>query len=789
MLNNYFKIAIRVIRRSASYALINVSGLGLGIACAILIFSLISYHLGFDNFHHHSDRVYRFVTEEHRDAVNYASAVPPAFGKTFRDDYPFGEKVARICVAEEAIISFESNGEQKKFKVDARFAEPEFFDIFNFPLVSGANHLHQANKALITEAAARKYFGNDPAVGKTFRFQNEIDFEITGVLRDFPIRTDVGGSIFLSYTSVGQYNEWYGRDDAWGGITESIQTYARLRDGVHPADVEAVLPAYVKKYRDQSKNVHHYKLQPLADLHFDPRYGGRIPESGVWILAVVGFFLVFTACLNFINLATAQAMGRTREVGVRKVMGSTRPQLFWQFTTETFSIVMLAFLVAFGIATGVLPYINELFSTQVTLQLSDPSLWIFSIVTMVVVTFLAGAYPGMVLSGFRPVSALKGKLQDLASRSLNLRRSLIIAQLIISQVLLIGLIVISNQMKYIRQADLGFDEEAVVMIPTASNDAKMKTLKEQFLRTPGVEKVSVCFGAPASRNNWSTSFKFDNRTESEVFSGQFKGADADYLSTFGIDLVAGRNLVPSDSVREFLVNETMASRLGIAPEEMLGRHLSFNGDEFKGHIVGVVRDFHDQPLRSQINPLFITTSMRHYNSYAVKINMSQAATVLPALEKLWSATYPERIYEYAFLDNETAQFYETEQLMLTMIRVFSGIALFIGCMGLYGLVSFMSVRRTKEIGIRKVLGGSVAHILWLFGKEFYHLILVAFALAAPAGWFLMSKWLELYEYHAGITVWTFAAELVVIALIVLTTVGYVTTKAALANPARALKDE
>jgi ABC-type antimicrobial peptide transport system permease subunit len=237
------------------------------------------------------------------------------------------------------------------------------------------------------------------------------------------------------------------------------------------------------------------------------------------------------------------------------------------------------------------------------------------------------------------------------------------------------------------------------------------------------------------------------------------------------------------------VNETLASRLGIAPEEMLGRHLSFNGDEFKGHVVGVVSDFHDRPLHTQINPLFITTSNAHYNSYAVKINMSQAATVLPVLEKLWSATYPERIYEYAFLDDETAQFYEAEQLMLTMIRVFSGIALFIGCMGLYGLVSFMSVRRTKEIGIRKVLGGSVSHILWLFGREFYYLILVAFALAAPAGWFLMSKWLALYEYHAGITVWNFAAELVVIALIVLTTVGYVTTKEALANPAKALKDE
>lgn len=789
MLNNYIKIALRIIRRSASYTFINLSGLGLGITCAMLIFTMITYHLGFDNFHNNSNRIYRFVTEQHRDAVSYAQAVPPAFGKAFRDDYTFGEKVARTCQTDESVISFGFKGDEKKFKAYVRFADAEFFDIFNFPLISGVNRLNQANKALITEEVAKKYFGNDPAIGQTFRFNNKIDFEITGVLRDFPARTDVGGTIFVSYMNLGQHNEWYAEDDAWGGISSSIQTYVRLRPGVDPANVEALLPAYVKKYRAESKNVHHYKLQPLADIHFNPQYGGRVPESGIWILAVVGFFMILTACLNFINLATAQAIGRSREVGVRKVMGSTRPQLFWQFTAETFLIVILSFMVAFGIATAVLPYINELFGMHITVSLSDPSIWVFSIVTMIVVTFLAGAYPGIVLSGFKPILALKGKVQGQATRSLNMRRSLIIAQLTISQVLLIGLMIISNQMNYITQADLGFDEGAVVMIPLASRDAKMSTLKEQFLQTPGVEKVSLCFGAPASENSWGTSFKFDNRIETEVFSVQFKGADADYLSTFGIDLVAGRDLAPSDSVREFLVNQTLANRLGVAPEEMLGRHMAFNGDEFKGHVVGVVSDFHDQPLRSNINPLFITTSSEHYNAYAVKINMTQAARVLPVLEKLWSATYPEQIYEYAFLEDETAKFYEVEQLMLTMIRVFSGLALLIGCMGLYGLVSFMSVRRTKEIGIRKVLGGTVANILWLFGKEFYRLILFAFLLAAPIGWFLMSKWLEIYEYNAGITVWTFVFELVVITAIVMITVGYVTAKAALANPAGALKNE
>jgi ABC-type antimicrobial peptide transport system permease subunit len=392
------------------------------------------------------------------------------------------------------------------------------------------------------------------------------------------------------------------------------------------------------------------------------------------------------------------------------------------------------------------------------------------------------------MSGFKPAAALKGKLVA-PTKSMSLRRGLIIVQLTISQVLLIGLIIIGNQLDYIREADLGFDEDAVVMIPTGSRDSQMNALKDQFLRTPGVENVSICLDAPASENSWGTSFRFDQRTEPEVFSVQTKSADADYLSTFGIDLVAGRDLVPSDSVREFLVNETLVRKLGITPDEILGRLVSFNGDKFQGSVVGVVSDFHDQALRSAINPVFVTTATEHYYNYAVKINMSKATQVLPALQKLWSTTYPEQIYQYAFLNDQTAKFYQAEKLMFTMIRVFTGIALFIGAMGLYGLVSFMSARRTKEIGIRKVLGGSVSHILGLFGKEFYRLIFFAFLLAAPTGWLLMTQWLEIYEYHTNMTVWTFVIESAIISAIVLITVAYVTTKAALANPTTALRSE
>jgi ABC-type antimicrobial peptide transport system permease subunit len=327
------------------------------------------------------------------------------------------------------------------------------------------------------------------------------------------------------------------------------------------------------------------------------------------------------------------------------------------------------------------------------------------------------------------------------------------------------------------------------MLPAGSNDAKLSSLRSQLLDLPGVSNVSLCFGAPASDNHWGTSLRFDNRTESETFSISHKGGDENYLSTFNIDLVAGRNLTPSDTVREFLVNEKLIDKLGLtSPEEILGRALTENGD-WKGPIVGVVKDFHELSLHSEIMPVFLTTSSFTYNSIAVKINMQDARQTLSALEKTWSAMYPDQIYKYDFLNDQIASFYETEQMMITIIQAFSCIALIIGGLGLYGLVSFMSIQKTKEIGIRKVLGANISQILWIFGKEFSSLIVIAFLIATPIGWLLMSQWLANYAYKIDIELWVFTLELLIISLVVLITVGYRSIKAAAANPVESLRSE
>lgn len=794
MIRNYLKIAIRNIQRHTSYTLINVLGLALGLTCVIVIFTLVKFHLSFDDFHADTDRIYRMVTEQHRDQISYRYNVPNPLGKVFREDYTFTEKVARICTFDDQLITLEENGVVKKFKEsEVAFAETEFFDIFNYPLTEGnkKSALSEPHTAIITERMAHKYFGDKNPINQLFRLDNRIDFKVTGVLKDLPANTDRKTEMYLSYASLKEFNEWYASEDSWGGITSSMQCFIRLKPGVSAAEVESVLPAYVKKYRPTSKNVHHYKLQPLNDVHFSAQYGGAMEKNNLWILSLIGGFLLFTACVNFVNLATAQAVNRSKEVGVRKVLGGVRSQLFWQFITETGLITLLATVIAFTLSNLVLPYVNEWFDAHLSLQsFTEISFIAFVIALLVSVTFFAGAYPGLILSGFKPVLALKGKRTQQRIGGFNVRRSLIVTQFAISQVLIIGLIVIIYQMNYAKQSDMGFNKETVVMIPMASKDEKSITLNNQLAQISGVEKISLCYDAPASRANWLTSFYLEGQAEEQAFPISFKGGDHQFLSTFEIELVAGRNLLPADSVREFVVNETFVKKLNLtSPEEVIGKTISVNGGDWVAPIVGVVKDFHDRSFHEDIQAVFISTSREEYNYYAVKINSANVKNTLAELDKTWSAMYPDQIYEYTFLDEDIAAFYKTEERMMVLIQVFSFIAIFIGCMGLYGLVSFMALQKNKEIGIRKVLGSSVAQILWIFGKEFSGLLLIAFLIAAPAGGWVMSKWLQNFQYKIELNVWIFIAAITATSLIALITVGYQSLRAALTNPVKSLRSE
>ncbi len=796
MYKSYFKIGWRTLLRNKEYSLINIAGLALSITCCILIFALVKHHTGFDNFHPDEDRIYRIVTEQHRESVSFVNSVPSPLGEVFRENHTFGEKVARMFHESDAVITYEKGGELIKIKEPDGFAftESAFFEIFNFPLSKGnmVTALSEPNTAILTERLAQKYFGEQNPIGQIISFDNTIPFTVTGILANFPPNTDIKPEIFVSYVTLKDFNSWLASDNAWGGISSGMYCYTLLQPHVSPTQVEETLQPYVKQHRPQSKNVHHYKLQPLSDIHFNGKYGGAIEKSDLWILSAIGIFLLITACVNFVNLASAQALKRSKEVGVRKVLGSFRAQLFWQFIFETAIITSVSIGIALVTSYFLVPSVNSFFNTQIPLNFGADLTFIGFVFSLsILITLLAGWYPAIILTGFKPVAALKGKLSQQQLGGFNTRRSLIITQFAISQVLIIGLVVVMNQMRFSRQSELGFDKDSIVMVKLGRDSLNtMNTLKNEFLRLPGVEKVSICYDAPASSNSWNNSIRFESETEEVNFLTNMKLADADYISTFDLELLAGRNLLPSDTVREVVVNEALLQKLGFELyEDALGRTIYANGGSMKGSIVGVVQNFHDKSFHEEISAALITTASNMYANFAIKINGNTTIYTLSEIEKLWEEQYPNQLFEYAFLDESIAMFYEAEETILQGIQIFSFIAIFIGCLGLYGLVSFMVTQKTKEVGIRKVMGGGVAHIVWIFGQEFVRLILIAFLIASPIGWWFMQNWLQEFEFRIQMDIWTFAIAGAGSLLIAAATIGYQVLRVAYVNPVLSLKTE
>lgn len=794
MLRNYFKIALRNLERNKAYALINVMGLGLGITCAILIFSLVRYHLSFDTFHTKKDRIYRITTELHQDGISREPNVPQPMGKAFGNDYTFAEKVAMVYSSSGWLVSIPSSEDNKKFEENVAFAEREFFEILDFPLIKGdANTiLTEPNTAIITRRIAEKYFGDQDPINQTIRLENKWDFRITGILQDIPVNTDRRDEIYLSYSNLKDYNAWLA-GDSWQGVTGGMHCFVLLKPDVLPSDVNKSFAGLSEKYyNERDAKIYQFKLQHISDIHFNPELEGYLAKKNLWALSFIGLFLIITACVNFINLATAQALSRSKEIGVRKVLGSQRSQLFWQFIAETALITMLAAVLAFALAQLTLPYVNQLLDIQLHINISeDIYLLVFLPILLMVVILLSGSYPGLILAGFQPVLALKGKLSQKHVGGFSLRRGLVVTQFAISQLLIVGTLVIANQMRYSRQADLGFRKDAIVIFPVPERESsKISTLHAEVSRMAGVEMVTFCRDAPASPDFASVTVRFASRTENEDFDISVKAGDDQYVPTFGLQVIAGRNLQPSDTVREFLLNETAVIKLGgRSSQDVIGKRLQIGLNNSEGTIVGVVKDFHNKSLHETIDPLCITTSNNWYSNCAVKINPGNLSPTLTAIEAIWKKTFPDHVYEYDFLDERIDRFYKLDNMILQLIQVFAGIAIIICCLGLYGLISFMVVRKTKEVGVRKVLGASIPTIAWLFGREFIRLMLIAFAIAAPLAWWVMNNWLETFAYRIHIGAGIFISAILITLIVVVIAVGYKSLIAALMNPVKSLRSE
>ena len=511
----------------------------------------------------------------------------------------------------------------------------------------------------------------------------------------------------------------------------------------------------------------------------------------LWLIAA---FILLIACVNFVNLSTAQAVNRAKEVGVRKVLGSNKSQLQTQFIVETFLIVISAVILAAGITLFALPYVNKLLEISLSFNvLSNPAIILFLVTVTIVVTAFAGFYPSIVLSRFNPVNALKSKLTANTTKGISLRRGLVVFQFIIAQALIIGTLIIVQQMNYFMNQPLGFDKDAIVNVPYRpdSTGGKLTDYLKQQLLSNGVQAVSFNSNSPIEdNNNMFTTFKFDGAIKDADFQAITKFADNDYVPTYKLQLVAGKNLQPSGYTREFLVNESFVKSLGLKkPEDIIGKEINMMNGLIKCPVVGVVKDFNDRSLRQSLSPLLIATNATMYRQASIKLSTTNMATAMQSIKKIWEQTFPNYVYEYRFLDDKIASFYKQENQLSQLYKIFAAIAIFLSCLGLYGLASFMAVQRIKEVGIRKVLGASSANIVYLFSKEFVLLISIAFLIATPLAWYFMNKWLQDYAYRINISWWLFLAGGIAAIVIALATISFQAIKAAMANPVKSLRTE
>ena len=803
MLKNYFKIALRNLARHRGHALINISGLAVGITVCLIIFMVIRFELSFDNYHDKKNRIYRVLTEYHHPNVPAftSKAVPFAMSRALNAEFPQIEKTAPLYKEENAqIMVLDHDGKPVngfREETGVFFTQPALFDIFHFEWLAGTpSSLNDPNVVVLSKDTAAKYFGSwQEAMGKSLKWNNAETLEVVGVLETIPKNTDLQFKVVISYGTG--YTSRFLTSDDWDSTNGDFGTFVLLADNVSASSINKQLGSFAKEKKSEGNEDIHL-LQPLADIHYDTKTGnfsGRsIGAPLINVLWIIAVFILLIACVNFINLSTAQAVNRFKEIGVRKVLGGSRIQLRIQFLTETFMMVLVAIAFSFGIVAVSLKYIGGLFDVPLNYEmLAVPEVLLFFALIAVSVTLLAGFYPSIVLSRFSPSDALKSKISNYGGGGISLRRGLVVFQFAIAQILIIGTIIMVRQMDYLMNQPLGFEKEALVSVPIPEDSisvGKVDYLKNRLAAVNGIKNVSFSYGTPISDGNWWTNFQFNNAEEDTDFFVICKSIDHEYLPTYKMTLVAGRNVRALKTTKEFLINETLMKKLGFSnPEEVLNKEVNLGDGDVVGPIVGVLKDFHARSFKRGLDPVLMATEARWFDRAGIKLASNTALNTIQEVEDIWGETFPNYIFQYDFLDAQVASYYEQERRLSGMYKISAVLAIFLSCLGLYGLASFLVAQRTKEAGIRKVLGATKRSIVYLFSKEFIVLIIIAFCIAAPISGFFMAQWLENYAYGIDITWMVFILGGVATLVIALSTVGYQAFRAANNSPVKSLRTE
>jgi putative ABC transport system permease protein len=799
MLRNYIKTALRNLWREKGSTVLNLSGLTLGIASSLVLFLITRHMSTYDINQSKRASIYRVVTEsDGNQGKNYTAGVPTVLPDAFRNDFPEAEEVTFTSYENDGLVTIhQTTGEPKKYQEEQGivYTTPSFFRMFDRKVFKGdpEKALDEPNEAIITKALALKYFGKEDAMGEVISFDKR-DYKVAAILEDDKSNTDLPFRIMLSYVTVKKEKDEHG----WNSIWSDEQCYFLLKQGEKIEEVERRMPDFTKKYIGEDAQHQSFTIQPFADIHYDERYGNysykTVSQVMFTALAVTAIFLIVTACVNFINLSTAEAIKRSKEVGIRKSLGGTRAQLIAQFLGEAAIVTVLSMLLALGIAQLALGFLNPFMQIELTLNfMSDASLWIFVLGISVTVAALSGFYPSLVVSGFNPVLALKNSMGNRQSSGFNLRRGLVVLQFFISQFLIIGTIVLISQINYFQSKELGFRKDAILTIPVPEREvpstggaSKMRTLRNELNRIAGVESASLSNSPPSSGSVSGTDFKIEGNDKE--YGTQVKAIDENYLDLYGLSLAAGDNVEDGDTARGFVVNQKLASMLGYHnPAQIVGKRITMWGKDLP--VIGVVKDFHTMSLREPIEATIMLNRIRSYQTLSVKINPLAMQESIKEIQHKWEAAYPDFIFSYRFLDDSIREFYDGEQRVSILLSIFTSMAIFIGCLGLFGLASFMANQKTKEIGVRKVMGASVESIVMIFSKEYIRLIAIGFVIAAPVAWFLMQRYLDQFAYKIELSPLIFLAGLVVTLLIAMATVGYRSFRAAIVNPSDSLRSE
>lgn len=806
MLTNYIKVAFRSILRNKLTAFINIAGLAMAIACSILIALFIKDELAYDKYHSKADRIYRvtrdFLSPDGSVTLHLGHVAPP-FGPLLKNDFPDFEEVVRT-LQRRLLISHEENGEQKKLfnESNAFFAEPEIFNVFDIPVVEGhpSKTLSEPFNMMLSERTARKYFGTEEAVGKTLRVGNQYNVIVSGVFKDFPAQSHWHPEIFVSFSTLND-STIYGRrglETNWGN--NSFATYILARETMDRAATEKQFPAFLDRHMGENDERPStwttLYLQNVTDIHLRSHLDSEIEANGninnVYMMGVIGLFIILIACFNFVNLSTARATKRAKEVGLRKVVGAFRSQLIGQYLSESLLITFMAFVISLGIAVTTISLLNEFTGKQLSLNLTQDGMWLYLVAGAVLIGLFAGIYPAFIISSFKPATILKGNHGSGKGKA-RLRKVLVVSQFAISIVLIIATLVTFQQLQYLNNRELGYDKDQVVTLRFFNElSPSYDAFYNELMQHSAIGNVSRSSRIPTGR-------LLDSHGSAQVQQGDSLmntdvilknvSIDHEFFDTYGISFAAGRNFsktIKTDDSLSFILNESAVKMIGMTPEEILTR--DFHYADVKGRVIGVVKDFHFESLHEPILPLVFHPA-QFYGNISVKIAGDEIQQAIQHIETKWKAFLPHRPFEYSFLSMQYEQLYTSEKKQGQLFIAFSCLAIFIASLGLFGLATYNTLQRIKEIGIRKVLGASVTDIVGLLSKEMIVLILFANMIAWPVAWYFTNQWLKGFAYRIDTDMILYLLAAVAAIAIALLTVGTQTIKAAMTNPSQTLRNE